>query len=156
MSPAASGSRTPGEGGLNTGYVCTISGLLQVGQTVALLVSFLCVRCVRGWPNWAAFQMFEVVLIWFLVVLLVFITMHLFRLEAKMNCINWPMTEFFHYSIGTLLVFIGSIVAAVYCGGVSALVVASVFGFLATFLMAISVWTSYSVSLGAHQTGAAM
>ncbi|KAF3839039.1 hypothetical protein F7725_017756, partial [Dissostichus mawsoni] len=36
-------------------------------------------------------------------------------------------------------------------GGVSALVVSSVFGFIATFLMAVSLWTTYSVSCGPHQ-----
>lgn len=34
--------------------------------------------------------------------------------------------EFFHYSLGSVLIFIASIVAAVKCGGVSSLVVASV------------------------------
>ncbi|XP_068613262.1 CKLF-like MARVEL transmembrane domain-containing protein 7 [Brachionichthys hirsutus] len=150
---AATSSRTPGDGVLNTGYTCTMSGLLQIGQTVALLIAFLCVHCARGWPHWATFQFFEVVVLWFLVVLLLFLTMHLFRLQTKMTCINWPLTEFFHYSVGTLLVFIASIIAAVKCGGVSALVAGSVFGFIATFLMAISLWTSYSVSCGSHQTG---
>lgn len=36
------------------------------------------------------------------------------------------LQEFFHYSVGAVLIFIASIVAAVKCGGVSALAVASV------------------------------
>ncbi|XP_033496128.1 CKLF-like MARVEL transmembrane domain-containing protein 7 [Epinephelus lanceolatus] len=149
-------TRTPGDGGLNMGYTRTIPGLMKIGQMLALLVAFLCVRCARGWPSWAAFQYFEVVALWFLIAFLIFFLMHLFRLQAKMPCINWPLTEFFHYSVGTVLIFIASIVAAVKSGGVSALVVASVFGFIATFLMAVSLWTSYSVTCGSHPTGAAV
>ncbi|XP_053183328.1 CKLF-like MARVEL transmembrane domain-containing protein 7 [Scomber japonicus] len=148
-------SRAPGsESGLNTGYTRTMPGLLQAGQMLALLIAFLCVHCARGWISWAAFQYFEVVTLWFLIALLIFFLMHLFRLQGKMPCINWPLTEFFHYSVGTVLIFIASIVAAVKSGGVSALVAGSVFGFIATFLMAVSLWTTYSVSCG--QTGAAM
>ncbi|XP_070692040.1 CKLF-like MARVEL transmembrane domain-containing protein 7 [Pempheris klunzingeri] len=149
-------TRTSGDGVLNTGYTRTIPGLMKIGQMVALLVAFLCVHCARGWPNWAAFQFFEVVTLWFLIALLIFFLMHLFRLQGKMPCINWPLTEFFHYSVGTILIFIASIVAAVKSVGVSALVVGSVFGFIATFLMAVSLWTSYSVTCGPHQTGAAV
>ncbi|KAL6109863.1 cmtm7 [Pungitius sinensis] len=146
--------RTSGDGALNLGYTRTIPGLLKLGQMLALLVAFLCVRCARGWPSWAAFQYFEVVALWFLMAFLVFFLMHLFRLQAKMPCINWPLTEFFHYSVGAVLILIASIVGAVKSGGVSALVAGSVFGFIATFLMAVSLWTSYSVTCGSHQTGA--
>lgn len=37
-----------------------------------------------------------------------------------------PLQEFFHYSMGTVLLFIASVVGVVESGGVSALVVASV------------------------------
>ncbi|KAF3692463.1 CKLF-like MARVEL transmembrane domain-containing protein 7 [Channa argus] len=149
-------SRKSCDGVLNMGYTRTIPGLLKIGQILALLVAFLCVHCVRGWPSWATFQFFEVVVLWFLIALLIFLLMHLFRLQAKMPCINWPLTEYFHYSVGTILIFIASIVAAVKSQGVSALVAGSVFGFLATFLMAVNLWTSYSLSCGPHQTGAAV
>lgn len=149
-------TRTAGDGRLNLGYTRTIPGLLKIGQMLALLIAFLCVHCARGWPSWAAFQYFEVVALWFLIALLIFFLMHLFGLQAKMPCINWPLTEFFHYSVGSILILIASIVAAVKGAGVSALVAASVFGFIATFLMAVSLWTSYSVTCGAHQTGAAV
>lgn len=145
--------RSPGDSVLNMGYTRTIPGLLKIGQTLALFVAFLCVRCVRGWPSWAAFQFFEVVALWFFVALLIFLLMHLFRLQGRMPCINWPLTEFFHYSVGSLLLFIASIVAAVKSSGVSALVAGSVFGFIATFLMVVNLWTSYSVACG-PQAGA--
>ncbi|KAM9852464.1 CKLF-like MARVEL transmembrane domain-containing protein 7 [Aulostomus maculatus] len=144
------------DGGLNLGYTRTIPGLLKMGQMLALLVAFLCVLCAMGWTSWAAFQFFEVVTLWFFLVLLVFFLMHLFRLQGKMPCINWPLTEFFHYSVGTVLIFIASIIAVGKGIGVSALVAGSVFGFIATFLMAVSLWTSYSVSCGSHPTGAAV
>ncbi|XP_056299936.1 CKLF-like MARVEL transmembrane domain-containing protein 7 [Pseudoliparis swirei] len=147
---------TSGDRVLDAGYTRTIPGLLKIGQMLALLVVVLCVRGARGWPSWAAFQFFEVAALWFLVAFLLFFLMHLFRLQAKMPCINWPLTEFFHYSVGTLLILIASIVAAVKSGGVSALVAGSVFGFLSSFLMAVSLWTSYSVTCGSHPTGAAV
>ncbi|KAM7421677.1 hypothetical protein PAMA_015700 [Pampus argenteus] len=147
---------TSSEGGLNLGYIRTIPGLLKMGQMLALLIAFLCVQCARGWTSWSAFQYFVVVTLWFLIALLIFFLMHLFRLQGKMPCINWPLTEFLHYSVGTVLILIASIVAAVKGNGVSALVAGSVFGFIATFLMAVSLWTSYSVSCGSHQTGAAV
>ncbi|XP_061530654.1 CKLF-like MARVEL transmembrane domain-containing protein 7 [Phycodurus eques] len=156
VSPTSTGRTSASDSVFNLGYIRTIPGLLKMAQMVALLVTFLCVHCARGWPNWAAFQYFEVVAIWFLVVLLVFFLMHLCRLQAKMGCINWLLTEFFHYCVGTVLICIASIVAAVKSGGVSALVAASVFGFITTFLMAVSLWTSYSVSCGPHHTGAAV
>uniref|UniRef100_A0A8C5DCJ8 MARVEL domain-containing protein n=1 Tax=Gouania willdenowi TaxID=441366 RepID=A0A8C5DCJ8_GOUWI len=144
----ATTTTSPGGEGLNLGYTRTIPGVLKLGQTLALLVALLCVSCVRGWPSWAAFQFFQVVVLWFLVAFLVFLLMHVCRVQRKMPCINWPLTEFFHYSVGSVLLFIGSVVGAVKCGGVSALVVGSVFGFIATFLMVINLWTSYSVACG--------
>ncbi|XP_026172829.1 CKLF-like MARVEL transmembrane domain-containing protein 7 [Mastacembelus armatus] len=147
-------TRTSGDGVLDTGYTRTIPGLLKIGQMLALLVAFLCVHCVRGWPSWATFQYFEVVTLWFLIAFLIFFLMHLFRLQLKMPCINWPLTEFFHYFVGSILILIASIMAVVKGHGVSALVAGSVFGFIATFLMAINLWTSYSASCGPHQTGA--
>uniref|UniRef100_A0A8C7XRX1 CKLF-like MARVEL transmembrane domain containing 7 n=1 Tax=Oryzias sinensis TaxID=183150 RepID=A0A8C7XRX1_9TELE len=135
-----------GDGFLNAGYTWTIPGMLKLGQLLALLIAFLCVHCAYGWPSWYAFQFFEVVALWFFVALLIFFLMHLFRLQARVPCINWPLTEFFHYSVGAVLIFIASIAAAVKAGGVSALIVASVFGFITTFLMAVNLWTSYSVA----------
>uniref|UniRef100_A0AAQ5XW21 MARVEL domain-containing protein n=1 Tax=Amphiprion ocellaris TaxID=80972 RepID=A0AAQ5XW21_AMPOC len=168
-----------GDSVLNTGYLGTIPGMLKIGQTLSLLIAFLCVYCVHGWPSWHAFCFFEVVALWFLLAFLIFLLMHLFRLQGKMpcinwpltiknlhqlasysksrmkNCNNWPLTEFFHYSVGCVLLFIASIIASVKSGGVSALVAGSVFGFIATFLMAVNLWTSYSMACG-PQAGASV
>uniref|UniRef100_A0A671X080 CKLF-like MARVEL transmembrane domain containing 7 n=1 Tax=Sparus aurata TaxID=8175 RepID=A0A671X080_SPAAU len=96
-------TRTSGDSVLNMGYTRTIPGMLKMGQMVALLVAFLCVHCARGWPSWAAFQYFEVVVLWFLIALTIFFLMHLFRLQGKMPCINWPLTvrnnKHFHISV---------------------------------------------------------
>ncbi|KAM9309287.1 CKLF-like MARVEL transmembrane domain-containing protein 7 [Pholidichthys leucotaenia] len=140
--------RTSGDGFLNMGYTRTIPGLLKIGQLLALLTSFVCIRSNHGWAHWATFQFFEVVVLWFFIAFLVFLLMHLLRLQAKMPCINWPLTEFFHYSVGSVLLLIASIIASVKCSGASALVVATVFGFIATFLMVVNLWTSYSVACG--------
>lgn len=144
-----------GDSVLNTGYLGTIPGMLKIGQTLSLLIAFLCVYCVHGWPSWHAFCFFEVVALWFLLAFLIFLLMHLFRLQGKMPCINWPLTEFFHYSVGCVLLFIASCIASAKSGGVSALVAGSVFGFIATFLMAVNLWTSYSIACG-HQAGASV
>ncbi|XP_055020249.1 CKLF-like MARVEL transmembrane domain-containing protein 7 isoform X2 [Boleophthalmus pectinirostris] len=117
-STSTSGTRTP-DGLLNLGYIRTIPGLLQSGQLVALLVTFLCIHLARGWPSWYAFQFFEVVALWFFVALLVFFFIHIFSLNSRTPCINCPLT---------------------------------VFGFITSFLMLVSLWTTYSVSCGAHQT----
>ncbi|CAL8288265.1 unnamed protein product [Merluccius merluccius] len=145
-------TRTSDGGFLNLGYVRTTGGILKISQMVALLVAFLCVHCARGWPDWPPFRYFEVVTLWFLIAFLIFFLMHMFRVQGKVACINWPLTEFLHYAVGSILVLIASIVAAVKNGGISVLVAGSVFGFIATFLMAVSLWTSYKVSCGSQQT----
>ncbi|KAK0144766.1 CKLF-like MARVEL transmembrane domain-containing protein 7 [Merluccius polli] len=138
-------TRTSDGGFLNPGYVRTTGGILKISQMVALLVAFLCVHCARAWPDWPPFRYFEVVTLWFLIAFLIFFLMHMFRVQGK---------EFLHYAVGSILVLIASIVAAVKNGGISVLVAGSVFGFIATFLMAVSLWTSYKVSCGSQQTGA--
>ncbi|CAL8299369.1 CKLF-like MARVEL transmembrane domain-containing protein 7 isoform X1 [Gadus morhua] len=149
-------TRTSDGGFLNVGYIRTTGGILKISQMVALLVAFLCVHCARAWPDWPAFRYFEVVTLWFLFAFLIFFLMHMFRLQAKIACINWPLMEFLHYAVGSILVLIASIVGSVKSGGISVLVAGSVFGFIATFLMAVSLWTSYKVSCGSQQTGASV
>ncbi|KAJ3598609.1 hypothetical protein NHX12_002115 [Muraenolepis orangiensis] len=146
-------TRTSDGGFLHLGYIRTTGGILKISQMVALLVAFLCVHCARAWPDWPAFRYFEVVMLWFLFALLIFFIMHVFRAQGRIACINWPLTEFLHYAVGSILVLIASIVAAVKSGGISVLVAGSVFGFIATFLMVVSLWTSYIVSCGSQQTG---
>uniref|UniRef100_A0A8C1MUS3 CKLF-like MARVEL transmembrane domain containing 7 n=1 Tax=Cyprinus carpio TaxID=7962 RepID=A0A8C1MUS3_CYPCA len=97
---------------------------------VILLIAFLCVHCEDRWIENSSFNYFEVVTAWFLVVFSVFFLMHLFRLQSKITCINWMLTEFLHYAVGGILVFIASIVVAVKSYGVSALIAGSVSAFL--------------------------
>ncbi|CAB1334693.1 unnamed protein product [Coregonus sp. 'balchen'] len=129
-----------GGGFLNLGYTRSGQGLLKIAQVVALLIAFLCVYCARGWTDYSAFRYFEVVTLWFLIAFLIFYLMY----------------EFLHYGVGTILVFIASVVAAVKNGGVSELVAGSVFGFIATFLLAVSIWTSYKVTCGSQPTSASV
>lgn len=70
----------------------TSASVCRPFSQLALFIAFLCVYCARGWPSWAAFQYFEVVTLWFFIALLIFFLMHLFRLQAKMPCINWSLT----------------------------------------------------------------
>ncbi|XP_035247680.1 CKLF-like MARVEL transmembrane domain-containing protein 7 [Anguilla rostrata] len=141
---------------LNIGYARTVQGLLKIAQVVVLLIAFLCVHCSSAWTDYSAFRYFEVVTLWFLIAFLIFFLMYIFRLQSKIPCINWTLTEFLHYAVGTILVFIASIVAAVKCGQISALVAGSVFGFIATFLLAVSIWMSYKITCGSQPTGAAV
>ncbi|XP_016374920.1 CKLF-like MARVEL transmembrane domain-containing protein 7 [Sinocyclocheilus rhinocerous] len=140
----------------NTGYARSFQGLLKIGQVVILLIALLCVHYEHRRIEYSAFHYFEVVTAWFLIVFSIFFLMHLFRLQSKITCINWTLTEFLHYAVGGILVFIASIVVAVKSYGVSALIAGSVFGFIATFLIAISIWTSYKVTCGSQPTGAAV
>lgn len=140
----------------NNAYVRSFQGLLKIGQVVTLLIAFLCVHCEQRWSDYSAFRYFEVVTVWFLIVFLLFFLMHLFCLQSKITCINWTLTEFLHYAVGGILVFIASIVASVKSYDISGLIAGSVFGFIATFLIAISIWTSYKVTCGSQPTGAAV
>ncbi|XP_030638391.1 CKLF-like MARVEL transmembrane domain-containing protein 7 [Chanos chanos] len=143
-------------GFFNLGYTRSTQGLLKIAQVVSLLIAFLCVHLESIWTDYSAFRYFEVVTLWFFIAFLIFFLMYVFRLQGKIPCINWTLTEFLHYAVGTILVFIASIVAAVKSHGISALVAGSVFGFISTFLLAISLWTSYKVTCGSQPTSAAV
>ncbi|XP_012688041.2 CKLF-like MARVEL transmembrane domain-containing protein 7 [Clupea harengus] len=149
-------SSSSGGGFANLGYTRSVPGLLKIAQVVTLLIAFLCVHCSKYWTDYSALRYFEVVTLWFLIAFLIFFIMHMLRLQSKIPCINWTLTEFLHYVIGTILIFIASIVVAVKNGGVSALIAGSVFGFIATVLLAISMWTSYKVTCGSQPTSAAV
>ncbi|XP_067305668.1 CKLF-like MARVEL transmembrane domain-containing protein 7 [Pseudorasbora parva] len=140
----------------NIAYARSFQGLLKIGQVVILLIAFLCVHCEQWRYEQSAFRYFEVVTAWFLAVFFFFFLMYLFRLQSKITCINWTLTEFLHYAVGGILVFIASIVVAVKSHGNSSFIAGSVFGFMATFLIAISIWTSYKVTCGSQPTGAAV
>ncbi|KAJ8415661.1 hypothetical protein AAFF_G00402180 [Aldrovandia affinis] len=150
-------STSTSDGGiLNLGYARSLQGLLKIAQVVVLLVAFLCVHCSSMGKYYAAFRYFEVVTLWFLIAFLIFFLMHVFRLQSKIPFINWTMLEFLHYAVGTVLIGIASIVVAVKSAHISALIAGSVFGFIATFLLAVSIWMSYKVTCGTQPTGAAV
>ncbi|KAL4617174.1 CKLF-like MARVEL transmembrane domain-containing protein 7 [Arapaima gigas] len=142
-------------GALQLGYAGSPDGVLGVAQLVALLTGFLCVHCSTWWTDFSALRYFEVVTLWFFSAFLIFFIMHIFRLQSKIPCINWPLTEFLHYAMGMLLVFIASVVAAAKSGGISALVAGSVFGLIAAFLLGLSMWRSYRVTCGSQPTSIA-
>ncbi|XP_018596944.1 CKLF-like MARVEL transmembrane domain-containing protein 7 isoform X6 [Scleropages formosus] len=121
-------------------------------MTVVLLIAFLCVHCSSLWTDYSAYRFFEVVTLWFHITFLIFLIMHILQLQSKLSCINWTMTEFLHYIIGASLTFIASTVAAVKSYGLSSLVAGSVFGFIATSLLVISMWFSYKVTYGQPTT----
>ncbi|XP_066501145.1 CKLF-like MARVEL transmembrane domain-containing protein 7 [Hoplias malabaricus] len=149
-------STSTGGSFLNLGYVRTYPGLLKIAQVITLLIAFLCVHCAPGWTNVSAFRYFEVVTLWFFFAFLIFFFMYILQLQSRLPCINWTLTEFLHYILGTVLVFIASVVAAVEGRGVSALVAGSAFGFIATIFLAISLWTSYKVTCGSQPTSASV
>ncbi|KAK6491759.1 CKLF-like MARVEL transmembrane domain-containing protein 7 [Huso huso] len=140
---------------IDMGYVRSFQAMLKIAQIVVLLIAFLCVHC-AAWTDYSAYRYFEVVTVWFLITFLIFYIMYVFRLQKKIPCINWPLTEFLHYAIGTLLIFIASIVAAVNSRGYAGLVAGSVFGFFATVLLAMSIWMSYKITCGSQPTSAAV
>ncbi|XP_036395554.1 CKLF-like MARVEL transmembrane domain-containing protein 7 [Megalops cyprinoides] len=141
---------------LNLGYARSLQGLLKIAQVIVLLIAFLCVHCEPRWTDYSAYRYFEVVTVWFLIAFLIFFFMYIFRLQKKIPCINWTLTEFLHYAVGAVLILIASIVAAVKSSSISALVAGSVFGFIATFLLAISIWMSYKITCGSQPTSAAV
>ncbi|XP_063054715.1 CKLF-like MARVEL transmembrane domain-containing protein 7 [Engraulis encrasicolus] len=145
-----------GGGVVNLGYGRSVSGLLKIAQVVTLLIAYLCVSLSRTWTDYSALRYFEVVTLWFLIAFSIFFLLHILRLTSKIPCINWTLTEFLHYVIGTILIFIAAIVVAIKAHGVSALIAGSVFAFIATALLGYNVWTSYRVTCGSQPTGAAV
>ncbi|XP_074051725.1 CKLF-like MARVEL transmembrane domain-containing protein 7 [Macrotis lagotis] len=145
----------PSEGlPLARGYPASYPALLKVAQMISLLIAFLCVKN-SMWTDYSAYSYFEVVTMCDLLMILVFYLVHLFHIYRVLTCISWPLAEFLHYLIGTILLLIASIVAAYKSYGIDGLVAGAVFGFLATFLCMISVWLSYKISCITQATAAA-
>ncbi|XP_006890727.1 PREDICTED: CKLF-like MARVEL transmembrane domain-containing protein 4-like [Elephantulus edwardii] len=119
---------------------------------VTLLIAFICVRSSQ-WANYSAFSYFEVVTMCDFIMILAFYLVHLFRLYNVLTCINWTLSEFLHYAIGTLLLLIASIVAASQSRRAGELVAGSIFGFLATVLCMLSLWMSYKISCVKQSAG---
>ncbi|KAM9164247.1 CKLF-like MARVEL transmembrane domain-containing protein 7 isoform 2-T2 [Pangshura tecta] len=91
-----------------------------------------------------------------LIMILVFYLVYLFRAYRILTCISWPLAELLHYLIGTLLLLIASIVATSKSYNSAGLVAGAIFGFLATFLCALSIWLSYKISCITQSTDAAV
>ncbi|RLW11421.1 hypothetical protein DV515_00001683 [Chloebia gouldiae] len=112
---------------------------------ISLLIGFISVNNSQ-WTDYSAYSFFQIVTMCDLVMILFFYIMHIFRVYRKLTCVSWPLAEFLHYLIGTILLLIGSIVAASKSYNITGLVAGATFGFLATILCVISMWSSYKVS----------
>nr|XP_044992624.1 CKLF-like MARVEL transmembrane domain-containing protein 7 isoform X1 [Jaculus jaculus] len=145
-SAGAPGPGQPSEGMLDLAFPRTLGALMKVAQMVILLTAFICIKRSPAWTDYSACRFFEVVTICDLLMILIFYLAHLFRVYRLLTCISWPLSELLHYLIGTLLLFIASIVLASNSYNLGALVAASVFGFLASFLCLASLWLSYKIS----------
>ncbi|KAG5842397.1 CKLF-like MARVEL transmembrane domain-containing protein 7 [Anguilla rostrata] len=141
---------------MNFAFTQSLQGMLRIAQVMVLLIAFLLVCCAPDWPEHYAFRFFEVVTLWFFFVLLIFLLMHIFRLHGKVPYINWVLTEFLHYAVGALLIFIASIVAAASSWGLMSLVLGSIFGFIGAILMAISIRKLHKVITGSKQSSSAV
>ncbi|KAK2815324.1 hypothetical protein Q7C36_023590 [Tachysurus vachellii] len=143
---------TSSDGCLDFSYCRSFQGLLKIAQVVTLMIAFLCVHCSSIWTDYDAFRYFEVVTLWFFFTFLIFFLIYMLRLQTRLPCIYWALVEFFHYILGTILIFIASIIVAVKSFTLSSIVAGSVFGFIATFLFVISLLTSNKVICGSQQT----
>ncbi|KAI6074666.1 CKLF-like MARVEL transmembrane domain-containing protein 7 [Aix galericulata] len=128
--------------GLRPSYpLYTVQKLLKI----SLLVAFISVNNSQ-WTNYSAYSYFQIVAMCDLVMVLFFYIIHIFRVYRMLTCVSWPLAEFLHYLIGTILLLIASIVAASKSYNVTGLVAGATFGFLATILCVLSIWSSYKVS----------
>ncbi|XP_030045882.1 CKLF-like MARVEL transmembrane domain-containing protein 7 [Microcaecilia unicolor] len=132
-------------GFVDYGYARSCSAMLKIAQMVCLLIAFISVKC-SFWTNYSTYCFFTVVTICDLIMIFIFYMICVFRMYRSLTCISWPLAEFFHYAIGTLLLLIASIVGTSQTYGLSGLVAGMVFGFLATFLCVVSMWFSYKIS----------
>ncbi|MEE6514781.1 hypothetical protein FKM82_023124, partial [Ascaphus truei] len=136
-------------------YLRVLTFLFNLFFQLSLLIGFLCVKFAR-WTDYSTYCYFEVVTICFLILIFIFYVVNMFRIYRMLTCISWPLTELLHYGIGTFLLLIASIVAAVKSFGCSGLVAGAVFGFIATFLCTLGMWLSYKVSFTTQSTGATL
>ncbi|XP_009077985.1 PREDICTED: CKLF-like MARVEL transmembrane domain-containing protein 7 [Acanthisitta chloris] len=112
---------------------------------ISLLIGFISVNN-SPWRDYSAYSFFQIVTMCDLVMILFFYIIYIFRIYRKLTCVSWPLAEFLHYLIGTILLLIGSIVAAAKSYNITGLVAGATFGFLATILCVLSMWSSYKVS----------
>ncbi|NXX31844.1 CKLF7 protein, partial [Nicator chloris] len=126
-------------------YIRSCAGILKVAQMISLLIGFICINN-SSWTDYSAYSYYQIVTMCDLVMILFFYVMHIFRVYRKLTCVSWPLAEFLHYLIGTILLLIASIAAAAKSYNITGLVAGATFGFLATILCVISMWSSYKVS----------
>ncbi|XP_026542364.1 CKLF-like MARVEL transmembrane domain-containing protein 7 isoform X1 [Notechis scutatus] len=79
-------------------------------MVLLLLIGFICVRS-SPWTNYNSYSYVEIVCIYDLIMIFIFYIVYIFRAYRKLTCISWPLAEFLHYLIGTILLLIASIVA---------------------------------------------
>ncbi|XP_065608208.1 CKLF-like MARVEL transmembrane domain-containing protein 7 isoform X2 [Cyrtonyx montezumae] len=132
-------------------YFRSCSGMLKI----SLLVGFISVNNSQ-WTDYSAYSYFQIVTMCDLVMILFFYIIHIFRIYRTLTCVSWPLAEFLHYLIGTILLLIASIVAASKSYNLTGLVAGATFGFLATILCVLSIWSSYKVSCITQSTNAAV
>ncbi|GCC21046.1 CKLF-like MARVEL transmembrane domain-containing protein 7 [Chiloscyllium punctatum] len=134
--------RSTDSGFLDLSYAKSFSGILKIVQAIVVFIAFLCIR-LSEWTDISTFRYFEVVTIWFLIMALVFYTIYLTRLHLKITCIHWPLTEFLHYIVATILLLIAAIVGATKTAGYAGLAAGVFFGFASAVLYGIGTWLSY-------------
>ncbi|XP_074909251.1 CKLF-like MARVEL transmembrane domain-containing protein 7 isoform X2 [Buteo buteo] len=130
-------------------------GKLTSFNKISLLVGFISVNN-SPWTDYSAYSYFQIVTMCDLVMILFFYIIHIFRIYRKLTCVSWPLAEFLHYLIGTILLLIASIVAASKSYNLTGLVAGATFGFLATILCVLSIWSSYKVSCITQSTNASV
>ncbi|XP_076187240.1 CKLF-like MARVEL transmembrane domain-containing protein 7 [Aptenodytes patagonicus] len=136
-------------------YFRSCAGMLKVAQMISLLVAFISVNN-SPWTDYSAYSYFQIVTMCDLVMILFFYIIHIFRVYRILTCVSWPLAEFLHYLIGTILLLIASIVAASKSYNLTGLVAGATFGFLATILCVLSIWSSYKVSCITQSTNASV
>nr|XP_056713418.1 CKLF-like MARVEL transmembrane domain-containing protein 7 [Euleptes europaea] len=152
---ASTSAPPPDSGRLDRAYARSCAAVLKGAQMVLLLIAFICIKN-SVWTDHIAYSYFEIITMCDFVMILVFYIVYLFRVYRMLTCINWPLTEFLHYLIGTILLLIASFVAAAKSYNSGGLVAGATFGFLATFLCILSIWLSYKVSCVTQSTDAAV
>ncbi|XP_032551455.1 CKLF-like MARVEL transmembrane domain-containing protein 7 isoform X2 [Chiroxiphia lanceolata] len=108
-------------------YIRSCAGMLKVAQMISLLIGFISVNH-SPWTDYSAYSFFQIVTMCDLVMILFFYITHIFRIYRKLNCVSWPLAEFLHYFIGTILLLIGSIIAAAKSYNVTGLVAGAAAG----------------------------
>ncbi|XP_030908318.1 CKLF-like MARVEL transmembrane domain-containing protein 7 isoform X3 [Melopsittacus undulatus] len=122
---------------------------------ISLVVGFISVNN-SPWTDYSVYSYFQIVTMCDLVMILFFYVIHIFRIYRKLTCVSWPLAEFLHYLIGTILLLIASIVAASKSYNLTGLVAGATFGFIATILCVLSIWSSYKVSCITQSTSASV